>query len=299
MTNDLTKYLLLSCVAVLPLAACAQKNVQNSPGSGLRIVNERYVPEEIAKKYGIAATPLAKPAPLPLTPELPPEPAPMPVKAGKAPTPVKPVDPVKKSETAPMSKKQLAMPEKKPAQPPASASEKPAPKTASSQPAARSDEKPPQPVKPVVASKAPAEAKQAAVAPAGKPPAGMPAKQKPAVAPESGKPPVLATTKDKPAAPAKASRPAKPVEKNWYAAEGTSLQSVLQGWADAEGVALDWKADRNFIVGKTFNSKATFDAAVTALLKSYGTKKAHPLVAFGAYPDTGKRIIRITASAAR
>ncbi len=81
---------------------------------------------------------------------------------------------------------------------------------------------------------------------------------------------------------------------NWTAAQGASMENVLNQWAAKAGVTLVWKASINAPVKQAVTMSGPFEAAVQVLLDQYMNDSARPLGSLNVDPATGVRTLTIS-----
>ena len=81
--------------------------------------------------------------------------------------------------------------------------------------------------------------------------------------------------------------------KTWFATNGAGLEAVLRAWAETEGATLIWQADNDFAVPKSFNDKGSFEEAVARVLSAYESKKVRPVGQLYKNPATGEKVLVI------
>lgn len=81
--------------------------------------------------------------------------------------------------------------------------------------------------------------------------------------------------------------------KNWFATKDAPLKTVLQAWATMEGATLVWQADEDFMVSRPVNQKTSFESAVSDVLTQYDGKKTRPVGQLYKNPVSGEKVLVI------
>ncbi|MGH1399434.1 MAG: TcpQ domain-containing protein, partial [Alphaproteobacteria bacterium] len=82
----------------------------------------------------------------------------------------------------------------------------------------------------------------------------------------------------------------------WSARKGNTLRSVLQLWAEREGVEFVWDADVNYKIGANYDSADAFAPAVAGLLDVYMREAIRPVGHLQIDPESGRKRLTIFAS---
>lgn len=86
---------------------------------------------------------------------------------------------------------------------------------------------------------------------------------------------------------------AAPKVETWSAAQDASLETVLKDWADKEGASLIWQAPEAFKVKKPVSQSGQFEGAVTGLLTQFDTQKTRPVGQLYKNPISGEKVLVI------
>jgi hypothetical protein len=87
-------------------------------------------------------------------------------------------------------------------------------------------------------------------------------------------------------------------ETRWTAAEGASLQDVLQTWSNNEGADLIWQAQGAYALKKPVNQAGYFEDAVFQILSQYDNDRTRPVGQLYTDPATGHKTLVVRTDTA-
>lgn len=92
-----------------------------------------------------------------------------------------------------------------------------------------------------------------------------------------------------------ASLPGSEQDKNdtarWIAAQGDSLQDVLQTWSESEGAELIWQAGEKYTLKKPVRQSGNFEDAVFQVMGQYDKDRVRPFGQLYTDPATGQKTL--------
>lgn len=80
-------------------------------------------------------------------------------------------------------------------------------------------------------------------------------------------------------------------ETRWYALSGSSLQEVLNVWAEDAGASVIWQAGENFALKDSISQVGEFEDAVYRALSQYDADAARPIGQIYRNPQTGEKVL--------
>jgi hypothetical protein len=87
--------------------------------------------------------------------------------------------------------------------------------------------------------------------------------------------------------------PQRELETKWFGLSGAPLAEVVQVWADDAGVKLVWQADKNFALKKSISQVGQFENAVFEALSQYEGEPIRPVGEMYQDPKTGEKVLLV------
>lgn len=82
-------------------------------------------------------------------------------------------------------------------------------------------------------------------------------------------------------------------ETRWFALSGAPLAEVIKVWADDAGVRLIWQSERNFAVKESISQIGHFEDAVFRALSQYDAEEVRPVGEMYRDPQSGQQILLV------